>query len=152
MPHIHDLIDFTVGVFIVHNHQVLMIHHKKLNRWLCVGGHIELDEDPEQAAIREAKEESGLDIELIGTRPPVNDGINRGLITPWYLDIHSITEQHRHIGMMYVARSTSADVVLATEEHHAIRWFSSEELDDPNFNLTEGMKFYAREALRIAVA
>ena len=39
-------------------------------RGLPLGGHIELHEDPEQAALREAKEESGLEVELLGERPP----------------------------------------------------------------------------------
>lgn len=72
MPHIHEKIDFTVSLFIVQDGKVLVIHHKKLGQWLPIGGHIELDEDPEQAAYREAREESGLEIELIGesNRPP----------------------------------------------------------------------------------
>ena len=42
---------------VVHEGKVLVIHHRKLDRWLPLGGHIELDEDPEQAALREAQEE-----------------------------------------------------------------------------------------------
>ncbi len=52
MPHIHELIDFTVAIFIVRERKVLLILHRKLNKWLPVGGHIELDEDPEIAALR----------------------------------------------------------------------------------------------------
>ena len=48
MPHIHDLIDFTVDVFIVNNQRVLLIFHKKHNMWLQIGGHIELNEDPDE--------------------------------------------------------------------------------------------------------
>src|SRR5256886_11095557 len=53
-------------LFRSHKGKVLLIHHRKLDKWLPLGGHIELDEDPEQAALREAKEESGFDIELMG--------------------------------------------------------------------------------------
>ena len=66
MAHIHEKIDFTVAIFVVQQSRVLVIHHKKLNKWLPLGGHIELDEDPEQAALRETKEESGIDVDLIG--------------------------------------------------------------------------------------
>ena len=65
MAHLHEKIDFTVAIFVVHDGRVLLIHHRKLDQWLPLGGHIELDEDPEAAALREAKEESGLDVELI---------------------------------------------------------------------------------------
>ena len=55
MPHIHEKIDFTVEVFVVHNGRVLLRKHDKLKFWLSVCGHIELDEDPNQAAVREVK-------------------------------------------------------------------------------------------------
>jgi len=57
MPHLHEKIDFTVAIFVVHEGRVLVIHYRKLDKWLPLGGHIELDEDPEQAALREAREE-----------------------------------------------------------------------------------------------
>ena len=57
MPHIHDLIDFIVDAYIVHNNSVLLILHKKLKIWLPIGGHIELNEDPDEALMREIKEE-----------------------------------------------------------------------------------------------
>ena len=66
MAHIHEKIDFTVAIFVVQDGRVLLVHHRKLNKWLPLGGHIELDEDPEEAALREAQEESGFD----GDRDP----------------------------------------------------------------------------------
>ena len=51
MAHIHEKIDFTASVYIVRDNRVLLHMHKKLNMWLPPGGHIELDEDPNQAAI-----------------------------------------------------------------------------------------------------
>ena len=65
MPHIHEKVDFTVEVFIVYKDKVLLRKHDKYGIWLSVGGHIELDEDPVQAALREVKEEVCLNIELI---------------------------------------------------------------------------------------
>jgi 8-oxo-dGTP pyrophosphatase MutT (NUDIX family) len=54
MPHLHEKIDFTVALFVVQDRKVLVVLHRKLGKWLPLGGHIELDEDPEQAALREA--------------------------------------------------------------------------------------------------
>jgi len=104
MAHIHEKIDFTVAIFVVHDGEILLIHHRKLDKWLPLGGHIELDEDPEQAALREAKEESGLEVELLGERPPTTGPGTRPLIAPRFLDIHRINDMHEHIGMMYWAR------------------------------------------------
>ena len=104
MAHIHEKIDFTVAIFVVHDEKILLIHHRKLDKWLPLGGHIELDEDPEQAALREAKEESGLEVELLGERPPTTSPGTRALIAPRFLDIHRISDTHEHIGMIYWAR------------------------------------------------
>src|SRR6266496_3307863 len=94
MPHIHEKIDFTVAIFVVRVGKVLLIHHRKLDKWLPLGGHIELDEDPEAAALREAHEESGLKVELMGERPPTTEAGTRALIAPRFLDIHRITTTH----------------------------------------------------------
>jgi 8-oxo-dGTP pyrophosphatase MutT (NUDIX family) len=147
MPHIHEKIDFTVAVFVVHEHQVLLIHHRGLDRWLPLGGHIELDEDPEAAALREAREESGLEVELIGQRPPTTGPGTRALIAPRFLDIHRITQTHEHIGMIYWARSKNRDITLAVAEHHSIRWCSKTELDTLEPPLSAAVKWYCLQAL-----
>jgi 8-oxo-dGTP pyrophosphatase MutT (NUDIX family) len=153
MAHIHEKIDFTVAIFVVHNGKILLIHHRKLDKWLPLGGHIELDEDPEQAALREAKEESGLDVELIGERPPTTSPGTRALIAPRFLDIHRISETHEHIGMIYWARPAAPaggvanKPVLAAAEHHNIRWCSDEELDRLQPPMTDAVKWYCRQAI-----
>ena len=147
MPHIHDKIDFTVAIFVVHDARVLVIHHKKLDRWLPLGGHIELDEDPEQAALRETKEESGLDVQLSGERPPTTESGTRALIAPRFLDIHRINATHEHIGMIYFARPKGGAVTLAPDEHHHIRWCTSQELDALNPAMSDAVKYYCRKAI-----
>lgn len=147
MAHIHEKIDFTVAIFVVHDEKVLLILHRKLGKWLPLGGHIELDEDPEIAALREAKEESGLAVELVGERPPTSEPGTRALIAPRFLDIHRISETHEHIGMIYWARPIGGDVKLATEEHHDIRWCSATELDELKPPMTNAVKWYCRQAL-----
>src|SRR5438034_5469175 len=128
MPHIHEKIDFTVAIFVVHDGKVLLVHHRQLNKWLPLGGHIELDEDPEMAAVREAREESGLEVELLGERPPTTGPGTRALIAPRFLDIHRINSTHEHIGLIYWAHPKSGAVTLAPAEHHHIRWCSTLDL------------------------
>lgn len=148
MAHIHEKIDFTVAIFVVEAGKVLLIHHRNLNRWLPLGGHIELDEDPEVAALREAKEESGLDVELIGERPPTSETGTRALIAPRFLDIHRISDTHEHIGMIYWARPKQGKLALSVAEHHDIRWCSSEDLDRMEPPMSNAVKWYCRAALR----
>jgi 8-oxo-dGTP pyrophosphatase MutT (NUDIX family) len=160
MAHIHEKIDFTVAIFVVHDEKILLIHHRKLDKWLPLGGHIELDENPEQAALREAKEESGLDVELLGERAPTTGPGTRALITPRFLDIHRISDTHEHIGMIYWARpklgtsrranrtsQRGVATALAVEEHHDIRWCSSAELDTLEPAMSDAVKWYCRKAI-----
>jgi 8-oxo-dGTP pyrophosphatase MutT (NUDIX family) len=147
MAHIHEKIDFTVAIFVVQSSRVLLIHHRKLDKWLPLGGHIELEEDPEQAALREAREESGLDVELIGERPPTTEPGTRALLAPRFLDIHRITETHEHIGMIYWARPKNGTLTLAELEHHDLRWCSSAELDALQPAMSNAVKWYCRKAI-----
>jgi 8-oxo-dGTP pyrophosphatase MutT (NUDIX family) len=157
MSHLHEKIDFTVAIFVVHDEKILLIHHRQLDKWLPLGGHIELDEDPEQAALREAKEESGLEVELLGERPPTSGPGTRALIAPRFLDIHCINETHEHIGMMYWARPKNGGAhgvtrpttpALAAAEHHDIRWCSAVELDKLQPPMSDAVKWYCRAAIR----
>ncbi len=163
MAHIHEKIDFTVAIFVVHDAKILLIHHRKLNKWLPLGGHIELDEDPEQAALREAKEESGFDVELLGERPPTSEPGTRALIAPRFLDIHRISDTHEHIGLIYWARpkivarasrpsgsethGQDARATLAVEEHHDIRWCSAGDLEELQPIMSNAVKWYCHRAL-----
>lgn len=153
MPHIHEKIDLTVVAYIVHDQRVLMVLHKLVGRWVPIGGHVELDEDPEQALIREVQEESGLkvsDLEIAATKP---DFISQGfkpLFAPTFLDIHDMPGNHQHIGMIYVLRSKSDQVVLEERAADEIRWLSVGNIEDPALNLMTGTQYYAKEAIKIA--
>jgi len=149
MAHIHKLIDFAVAIFIVYQNKVLLIHHKELNKWLPIGGHIELSEDPEEAIFRETKEETGLEkIKIFGQKPLIKSARTKFLYPPTFLDIHDISKSHKHVGMIYFALSKSDKVVLADREHKEIRWFTEKELRSQKYNLQPSIKFYAKEALK----
>jgi 8-oxo-dGTP pyrophosphatase MutT (NUDIX family) len=98
--------DFTVAVFVVHKGRVLLHRHPKLGRWLPPGGHIEPHELPDDAALREVREEAGIDIELIGDRglPQEFPDQPRQLLRPAGIQLESISPGHEHIDLVYVAR------------------------------------------------
>lgn len=130
MPHIHELIDFTVGAFIVDLPRVLLIHHKKFNLWLQPGGHIELHEDPIEALHREILEETGLTIRLLDNfMVNIQDPRCKMLNPPHFMDIHEVSGTHRHVGMSYVAVPVSGELIHCEEEHNAAKWFTAEELE-----------------------
>jgi len=150
MAHIHEKIDFTAEVFIVYQDKVLLRQHDKYKKWLSVGGHIELDEDPNQAAVREVKEEVGLEGKLYA--PPSYEATNRQgykeLIPPEFMNIHRINDTHQHISLVYFATSDTDQLILSeTEVSDGCKWFTKEELDNPQYQLSEVIKKYARTAL-----
>lgn len=150
MSHINEKIDFTVEVFIVYQNKVLLRKHDKYKIWLSVGGHIELDEDPNQAAIREAKEEVGLDIKLLDNRVSGIDTIKyKELIPPRFLNRHYINDNHEHITLVYFAISETDKIKESkAEKSEEVRWFTIDEIDDDSFELRENVKIYAKEALK----
>lgn len=148
MAHIHDLIDFTVAGYVVFNKKVLLILHKKLNLWLPPGGHIELYEDPEEALIREIKEECGLDVTICGEKPERMSERTKPLHVPAFLDIHNIDDHHRHIGMQYVCESTTDQIVMNEDELTDIKWFTLEEVESSPLLIPE-VRLYAAEAIRL---
>jgi 8-oxo-dGTP pyrophosphatase MutT (NUDIX family) len=155
MPHIHEKIDFVSNVYIVNGNAVLLRLHDKYRAWWPPGGHIELDEDPEHAAIREAKEEVGLDVTLVSASASMpeqavyreTDGDN--LIVPFFMNRHHINENHEHISFEFFGSSDTREVTQRVERERSdnIRWFTREDLDDPQYDISAGIKHYAKSAL-----
>lgn len=146
MPHIHELFDFTISVFIVHENTVLLVHHPRYDKWLPMGGHIELNEDPEQALYREIAEETGLQVTLLSTKPSVESPGTKFLPTPNYLDVHEANAPHQHISLTYFARASNDNARLS-DEHTELKWFTQDELIDPSYAITPAIQFYCRQAL-----
>lgn len=150
MPHIHDKIDFTVEVFVIYKNKVLLRKHDKYKIWLSVGGHIELDEDPNEAAVREVKEEVGLEVKIAGEPPSFKEDMEgyKELIPPRFLNRHSIDKNHEHVTMVYFATSETEEIKPSDEEKsEEWKWFTREELDDESYDFRENIRFYAKRAL-----
>lgn len=157
MAHIHEKVDFTVEVFIVHENKVPLRKHDKYKIWLSIGGHIELDEDPNQAALREVKEEVGLDAELWDSRTAdSSDDVFEELIPPIALGKHSAIHptscDHIHVTFVYFARVKSDKVTVTYEGDRSDewRWFTKEELT--GLDLRPNVRAYALRALETLVS
>ncbi len=145
--HIHEKVDFTAEVFVVYKNTVLLKKHRKFNSiWLSVGGHIELDEDPIQAAVREVKEEVGLDITIYdgAQKFRADEGDYRDLIAPAGLGCHIVNETHRHIVFIYFA-SSSSDSVVPEVPDDEWKWVTKDEL--AAMDLRPNIRAYAEAAL-----
>ena len=166
MPHIHEKIDpvrsrdgthrfsasngidFTVEVFIVYKNRVLLRMHDKFKQWMRVGGHIELNEDPIEAAHREVKEEVGLQIELVGN-PKVfeSEDHTRELLPPVALNRHRVSDSHEHVTLVYFARAKTdkTSVTYAGDASEECRWCTVEEVE--KMELWSNVREYAIAAL-----
>lgn len=124
---------FTVSIFIVYKDKVLLHLHKKAKKTLPLGGHIELNELPEDACIREAKEEAGLKINLYN---PINTQLKETcelcseklLINPMHTILGEINHDHYHIDFVYYATANSFDTMPEDGESKLLKWYSKEDL------------------------
>lgn len=134
MPHIHELYDFTTSAFIVRRDKVLLLHHKKIGKWLQPGGHIELDEDPLEALLREILEETGLKqgdfsiIEPVDSHPSSVDQIKQ-IPVPFDINVHDFDDTHHHIDLCYLAVAHTDRIKLEEGKAHDIRWLSRDDLE-----------------------
>ncbi len=103
--------------------QALLTHHRKLDRWLQLGGHVDGESDVVQAALREAQEESGIDEfdVLAGTATQ-----------PLDLDIHRIPDRgaepaHDHLDVRFLLRAKSEQLQIS-DESNDLRWFPLDEV------------------------
>lgn len=142
MPHNKDLKKhFTASALIIENGKVLLVYHKKLDVWLYPGGHIEKNETPEQAAVREAKEETGLDIKIIGERDENLADIDTDvsvLCNP-YAFLCELVGDHYHNDIVYLCEISSDNraTIHNPNELRDINFFGIDDLDNiklfPNF-------------------
>jgi 8-oxo-dGTP pyrophosphatase MutT (NUDIX family) len=121
---------FTVAVFVVHESRVLLLSHPKLGRWLPPGGHVEPNELPDEAAVREVEEETGVRVRLVGGRGvPVADPLQ--LVLPAGIQLENIGPGHQHIDLVYFAVAEPGGHAVSAEcaELVGAAWFGAEDLD-----------------------
>lgn len=139
--------DFAVSTFVVHQGRVLLLYHRKLQMWLPPGGHIEPHELPDEAAVREVLEETGLAVELVSA--PVVTGVPgpRPLARPEGLQLEEISPGHQHVDLIYFARPVgSVELRLNPGEGEAVGWYTREQFANLE-RMTAEVRFWARRAL-----
>ena len=127
--------DFTVAVFVVLRDHVILHRHRRLGIWLPPGGHIEPNELPDEAAIREVQEEAGIDVDLVGGRglPVDYPGQPIQLVRPEGIQLETISPGHEHIDLIYFARPRAETSVLPPPLE-GMEWVSASRLDTIDLN------------------
>ena len=138
--------DFTASAYIVKDGKVLFMHHSKLGKLLQPGGHIEGTETPAEAALREAKEETGLEVEIENFKENISDR-EEDLPNPFNVNIHRIREGHFHCDFAFLARVVKEGVPTHGDEHDGLLWLSREELESEDMEMPDNVRRSALEAL-----
>lgn len=120
--------DFTATTFVVDAQRTLLLWHNKMGAWLPPGGHIDAGELPDEAALREVREETGLIVELLGGERQMDNV--RVLHQPACILLEDISEGHQHIDLVYFARVRAGTPRHNPRESSRMQWFSHEELED----------------------
>ena len=100
---------FTVTGFVSHDGRTALHWHRRLAMWLPPGGHVEADEDPVQAVLREVREETGLDVDVLD-RAAFAYATPPQLPPPAAMAVYDIPrdgildEPHQHIDFIYFTR------------------------------------------------
>ena len=134
---------FTASAIIINKGKVLLVNHRKLGVWLYPGGHIENNETPDQTVIREVKEETGLDVEIIGKRDKSLADYRADVFVlhiPYAILCELIGKDHYHVDMIYsckIASGSDNQINYKQDELKGIGFFGIEDLENiklfPNF-------------------
>lgn len=136
--------DFTVSVFVVDRGRVLLLYHAKLLKWLPPGGHIDPNELPDDAAVREVWEEAGIRVRLVGEKA-LAVAEPRQLVIPRGVQLVTIAPGHEHIDFTYFAVSIGEAELKPNSESTQIGWFDASELE--RLPLTEEIRQWTAKAL-----
>jgi 8-oxo-dGTP pyrophosphatase MutT (NUDIX family) len=101
---------------------VVLLHHRKLDRWLQLGGHVDGDPDVRRGAQREAREESGL-----RTLRPLGERI-------YDIDVHRVPArgeepEHDHYDLRMAYEADPRESLVRNDESHDVRWIPLTEIE-----------------------
>ncbi len=113
-----DPVHVTASAVVAGARGTVLHRHRRLGRWLQPGGHVDRGESPPQAALREAREETGLDV----AHP-------RGGPQLVHVDVHPAADDHVHLDLVYLLFAPDRDPRPAPGESPDVEWFSWSEAE-----------------------
>src|SRR5579872_1382895 len=144
---------FTATTFVVSSGRVLLHRHPKQGLWLPPGGHIERDELPHVAAVREVEEETGLSVRLHSEAwaAEMAEEMKCPVVPqPAFILVEDINPFHQHIDFTYFAHISAFDSAPGTSmpawRSNGFDWFAPEDLTGDD--VPENVRVGARHAIQ----
>jgi len=122
------MLSYCAAAYIINpiDKKILLVYHSKFNCWVQPGGKIEEGEIPEDAAVREVYEETGIRVKLLGERFPREDDC----IKPLGIQRNRSKAGNTHIEIIYAGVPLSMDEKEWDDAITKQGWFSREKLED----------------------
>jgi len=121
---------FTCTGFLVQDDKTLLLWHPRLRMWVPPGGHLEPDEDPVTAVLREIREETGLAAEVLPLGQTFPFAYPGQLVPPFTILLEDSAEAgqpHQHIDLIYFCRPTDS-ASLHPPDGAIVAWVDEETL------------------------
>lgn len=124
---------FTVSGFVSDGERTAL-HWHRAGKWLPPGGHIEANEDPVQAVLREVREETGIAVEVLAVTPPFPHRDPPQLPPPATIGIYDLGPDamsdgpHQHIDFVYFTRPVDGASLALPANDEAWVWVHEQTL------------------------
>jgi len=121
---------FTCTGFVVEGDKTLLLWHQRLRAWVPPGGHLEVDEDPVAAVLREIREETGLEAEVLPLSQSFPFSYPGQIVPPYTIlleDSPEPGEPHKHMDLIYFCRPSN-NASLRPPEGAVVTWVDEDAL------------------------
>ena len=120
-------VEFVATGMVVDGGKLLLAHHKKLELWLPPGGHIEKNELPNECVVREVKEETGFDVEIVREPHQRTSKYALPMPIPDWMQLEDILGTHWHFDLVYICGIRGGSL-KKSDESNDVRFFSLDEI------------------------
>lgn len=118
---------FTTSIWTVNKEwtKTLMVYHKIYDSWSWIGGHADGEEDLARVALRELKEETGVENAVLVSEDIFSLEI---LTVDGHMKKGKYVPSHLHFNITFLAEADESQVLVVNEEENTgVKWFSFEE-------------------------